>query len=425
MLDQTRKRIAIYTSSFPPKNGGIASAHYNLYLALARCHDVKAFVFDDKDGAEDDQAVRGRPFPGQVASFRLGLRCLLKRGLCKAALPCCDVIAEVAAAVVSMNRALGRFDPDFIICPDYSVPALLLRKPKGSKLIWMARHNYLRFTQQPLVPPGSWNDLLLAHRLERRAVRKADAVISPSEYMLGVFKAAFDHRPPMWVAKNFVDEAQLAGISPSRLRQILQVDADTPIVHIPSGGSEVKGARYVYEIVRRVSNVKPIGVYISGYVSSELRSELASLDTAACFLPGHVPYDENVAHVAACNLTVSPTLVENLSNALVESILLGVPVVTFDTGGNREVVRDDETGFVVPYADIEALVGETSRLIGSPDELRRLQCHCNPCARRIIDVSAVQGTYADVFRTLTDNTSHTLSDSCSAKEMSGAARRDP
>jgi glycosyltransferase involved in cell wall biosynthesis len=185
---------------------------------------------------------------------------------------------------------------------------------------------------------------------------------------------------------------------PSPLRTLLGLPERALVVSIPSGGAPIKGLRYLCEIARGLAVASPIGVYVSGYVSDDIRWELEQLaPRVRCFLPGHVGYDVNLAHVAACDLTVSPTLIENLSNALVESILLGVPVVTFDTGGNSEIIEAGRTGVIVGHADVEGLIREVRCLITSPAALQALRSACAPNARRLIDPSAIERVFEDVF----------------------------
>jgi glycosyltransferase involved in cell wall biosynthesis len=57
---------------------------------------------------------------------------------------------------------------------------------------------------------------------------------------------------------------------------------------------------------------------------------------------------------------------EGCSNSLLEYMACGLPVVCSDGGGNREVVVDGETGYVVPPADPQALLERLRELRADP-----------------------------------------------------------
>ena len=68
-------------------------------------------------------------------------------------------------------------------------------------------------------------------------------------------------------------------------------------------------------------------------------------------------------------LATAPPYAEGCSNSIMEYMALGLPVVCSDSGGNREIVDDGNTGFVIPPTDVDALVRALQRL-GSDAELR-------------------------------------------------------
>lgn len=61
------------------------------------------------------------------------------------------------------------------------------------------------------------------------------------------------------------------------------------------------------------------------------------------------------------------SLSEGISNAVLEAMACGLPVVTTDCGGMREAVTDGIEGFVVPVMDPEAMAGALIKLASSPD----------------------------------------------------------
>ena len=63
---------------------------------------------------------------------------------------------------------------------------------------------------------------------------------------------------------------------------------------------------------------------------------------------------------------------EGQSNALIEAMQSGVPVVVSDIAGNRDLVQHDQTGRLFPLGDRAALVRETIDLLEDPSQRERL-----------------------------------------------------
>jgi len=70
--------------------------------------------------------------------------------------------------------------------------------------------------------------------------------------------------------------------------------------------------------------------------------------------------------LAACDVFVLASLSEGLSLALLEAMAAGKPVVATAVGGNVEVVREGETGLLVPPAQPERLAAAIRQVLSQP-----------------------------------------------------------
>jgi len=68
-------------------------------------------------------------------------------------------------------------------------------------------------------------------------------------------------------------------------------------------------------------------------------------------LTGVLPHDTLLRYIKAADLFVLNTFYEGFSHLLLESMALGVPVVTTSVGGNPEIVTHKKNGLLVSYDD--------------------------------------------------------------------------
>ena len=76
--------------------------------------------------------------------------------------------------------------------------------------------------------------------------------------------------------------------------------------------------------------------------------------------------------LAAATMSVLPSHSEGLSNAILESMAAGLPVIAADVGGNAEAVEDGVTGLLVPPRDPAALAAAMERMLETPALTARL-----------------------------------------------------
>lgn len=96
---------------------------------------------------------------------------------------------------------------------------------------------------------------------------------------------------------------------------------------------------------------------------------------------------------AAMDLFVTATHREGFPRAAMEASASGLPVVATDIRGCRQVVRDGQTGLLVPVRDAAALADAIARLAAHPAERERMGAAASATARaefdqqRVIDIT--------------------------------------
>jgi glycosyltransferase involved in cell wall biosynthesis len=89
--------------------------------------------------------------------------------------------------------------------------------------------------------------------------------------------------------------------------------------------------------------------------------------------------------------------------AVIEALASGCPVVATDAGGTASVVRNGESGYIVPIGDTEALAAKLAELARHPERARELGSHGAADVRERFAmeqmVDRVDALYAQLLRT--------------------------
>ena len=137
------------------------------------------------------------------------------------------------------------------------------------------------------------------------------------------------------------------------LRAAFGIAADALVAGVVGRLSPEKGHIHFLRALARARQTEPrlVGLLAGdGPGADMLRGEADMLGLAhAVTFAGHV---SRVARVyRALDVAVLPSLSEGMPNAALEAMLHGLPVVASHVGGVPEVVRDGETGLLVPPGD--------------------------------------------------------------------------
>lgn len=123
--------------------------------------------------------------------------------------------------------------------------------------------------------------------------------------------------------------------------------------------TERKGLSYLIEAIGMLApKYSEIHLKIMGDGSArpalEAMVKEKKLEDKVTFL-GRIPREETAPYYQEASLFVLPSLNEGMSNAMLEALASGLPIIATPTGGTAELVQEGVNGMVVPERSAEAL----------------------------------------------------------------------
>ena len=110
--------------------------------------------------------------------------------------------------------------------------------------------------------------------------------------------------------------------------------------------------------------------------------------------------DERLVRIYQCaDVFVYPSLLESFGRVLIEAMAAGLPVVTTDAPGCRDVVQDDVTGLLSSPHDIEGMATNIERVVKDTELAKRLRIEGVAHSQRY-DWSLVIDAYEQLYRGL-------------------------
>jgi glycosyltransferase involved in cell wall biosynthesis len=135
----------------------------------------------------------------------------------------------------------------------------------------------------------------------------------------------------------------------------------------------VKGVDLLATAFREVSRVVPnarLLIVGSGEKADLIRSILREESVRSIVhMESDVPHQRLADWYRAMNLFVMPSRYENFSNAILEALACGVPVLTSDVGGNR-IVAKAVGGFLFQENSVPSLTMSLRNVIESSQDMK-------------------------------------------------------
>ncbi|PAF45194.1 glycosyltransferase [Helicobacter sp. 11S02596-1] len=125
-----------------------------------------------------------------------------------------------------------------------------------------------------------------------------------------------------------------------------------------------KGYPQLKMALSKLENKENLRLIIFGASANE-KGNIENIEGIETYYLGHLYDDMSLKLVYnAADVVVIPSLAENLSNAIMESLSCGTPVVAFDIGGNADMITHKQNGYLAKPLDCEDFSAGIAWILG-------------------------------------------------------------
>jgi glycosyltransferase involved in cell wall biosynthesis len=212
----------------------------------------------------------------------------------------------------------------------------------------------------------------LGLRLQRLSNRRADAIVANSPQARASAIEREGVEPDLVrVIRNGVEVPEPLGREARMgLRLQLGFDEDAFLVGNIANYLPGKGHELLLRAFARAAESRPQAHLIlmgEGYLRDELERLIGRLGlNGRAVLYGRV--DDPVGLLPAFDVIAQASDAEGLPNAVLEAAATGRPIVATPAGGTLEIIRDRDTGYLVPFGSPGELAGALEHVATHPDE---------------------------------------------------------
>lgn len=226
----------------------------------------------------------------------------------------------------------------------WTVPAILCGRLFGRKVIVNYRD-------------GRAGDHLTRSRLAVRTLRMADAIVTPSNYLVDTF-ARFG--VPAVSIFNIADTTRFRFRERSRLRPRFMTNRGLEPLY------NVSCLLRAFALIQHDYPEASLIVAHDGPCRPRLESLAAELGLQNTRFAGIVPPDQIPDLYDDADVYVMSPDIDNMPGSVLECFASGLPLISTEAGGVPYIVQDGVTGLLVPCGDHVALARAAIRLLRDP-----------------------------------------------------------
>ncbi|MBV9270483.1 MAG: glycosyltransferase [Candidatus Eremiobacteraeota bacterium] len=205
----------------------------------------------------------------------------------------------------------------------------------------------------------------------RTAVADASRVVAVSDFIRQQVLRLSNR--DVSVIYNGADETVFRPRNRAEVRNALDLPQDRKIIAFIGRIFDAKGIFELLEAMRQIAHLRPI-LLLAGIGPHRQRAETFAREAGVDVRFLGLLDSPHVADVlAASDVMALPSYYEGMPVVVSEAMLSGRAVVATPVGGVPEVVRDGETGMIVPFRDAGALAQRLAAVLENDDLRARLE----------------------------------------------------
>jgi len=252
----------------------------------------------------------------------------------------------------------------------------------------------------PQLGSGQENDLAsrIWHR-KQKAIRRLNPerfhLVAPSKWLADQARqSTLFRRFPVSVIPNGLDTGAFAPRKTDTLRQIYGIAPDDHVLLFLADSitNERKGLRFLLDAVQSINDTSKLVLMSVGQGIANVAESIRYIQL------GRMEDDRMLSLIySMADVFVVPSIQDNLPNTVLESIASGTPVIGFDIGGIPDMVREGESGLLVPARNVASLKSAIEALLWN-DELRKsMAAKCREIAVKEYDLSIQAQAYSSLY----------------------------
>lgn len=212
-------------------------------------------------------------------------------------------------------------------------------------------------------------------------LRLAQAVTAPSAYLARFF---VEHGIACQIVPNILELERFKFRSRNVLRPNLLISRNLEPMY------NVEMALRAFAMVKRKFPDARLDIVGTGSQEHVLRAWSADRNIAGVVFHGAVSNDRMPEFLEKADVLLNPTNIDNFPMSLLEAFASGVPVISTDVGGIRDLLGNSEAAILVRANDHGQMADEICRLLSDPGTGRRMSENAGalakqfswPCVRR-------------------------------------------